>query len=346
MTSDLMDDKLKYNLFRLAPRELSHSAFWGWILQSLDAGEDPRFAGIQRVARRLLAHLRAPALAGTIHVRTEVPLPGKGAGRLDIQVHDEHTVIGIENKVQALPDAAQVTRYKEALERTGKSAFIGLVSTAFDVDVRAGLPCPYAGAEDLLAFTAPERGTHPLVTEYVEWIECVLQDRRAVKTHALSNDPDMSARGLSHPEGQWELMADLTTGFGGIQYRGDNNDGTPWTQFRFTQGDETHDDLFYRIDRYADGYYFGLRQYQSPPRPNVEAKDARLQRLRKWWASACGAVTNELKIRTPVNRAKNESDVATYPLKHNPPGMLRRILPSIHEAFLETLRHHGWSLLT
>jgi hypothetical protein len=114
---------LKHDIFRLAPRELSHSAFWGWVIQSADGPESViSLEGPRTIARSLLEALKI-RWPRSVWVRTEAPL-GKDVGRVDILVsasEGRDPILAIEHKVTAIPDAGQARRYKEGLVQKSNS---------------------------------------------------------------------------------------------------------------------------------------------------------------------------------------------------------------------------------
>src|SRR5437588_12000164 len=125
-----MSEVLKYNLFHLAPHEMSHSAFWGWVIQCVDSSAPDRLAEVKQLGERLLTQLRVPPLPPRFNVRTEVLL-GKRKGRLDILVTDPSgkRILVIETKISADPDTLQLDKYRAFL---GPDVPIRLVSTRLD----------------------------------------------------------------------------------------------------------------------------------------------------------------------------------------------------------------------
>ena len=325
--------KLRFNLFEFAPHELSHSAFFAWLLEHADpnAPGPPELRGI---AKRILRKAKAPRLHGTLEVGTE---HSSGSFRFDIYIRDQkNQIVVIENKVSAIASKDQVQNYKIALP----GAHLALISVAFDLD-RDALPCPSLNVEDLLGQMRLDSGAHPLIADYVAWLDRLTQKRD--KLRELIRSEDYPERALKEPEGQWFLMQEITCCLAGNLYRGSSR-GAPWTQFGFTlgPGEGETDNLFYRIDHSRKGWYFALRQFQHTPYPNIDAKLKRLERLRRWWQEALGAVGSDLRAMHWTGKGKKESTVAIFDLKRNPPRLLKAEIKAVHHEFLEVLQREGW----
>ena len=108
----------------------------------------------------------------------------------------------------------------------------------------------------------------------------------------------------------------------------------------FADGDgETHDTIFYRIDRLKGGYYFAVRQYQKEP---TEGKGERLKNLREWWSVA--AEDSYLEWSSPGGHGNKESTIAILFFEENPQESVAEELPAIHQKFLTSLRDAGWEV--
>lgn len=341
----------RYNLFEFAPGELSHSAFWAWVLQCTDS-PDERHADPKALGLRLLRAIGAPEPGESIEVKTEVKISGRD--RLDIWAKiDGHAVLAIENKVSAIPDGDQLERYKRTL--LGQSRlYLALLSTAFDAPVRAAIngqkDWQYLGVEELLALFGEPGGeargwSHPLIIDYHAWLRD-LNDKRAQRASgAISDGKEARDAALATYEGQWALLAKLMEGVTGEQYQGTNNNGTPWTQFKFVKGEGERDSIFYRIDCYESKgqrrYYLSLRQYQKEPFPSVSDKRQRLNKLRNFWDAACSQTGAKVTAHPPHNRGDKESEIGVFLFDHNPPNQLLSTLPLIHREFHKRLVADG-----
>ena len=144
--------------------ELSHSALWAWILQSLDS-DDPPLEGPNCLANGLIKFLAIRQIKPPVTVNTEVKLPG--GGRLDIELRDgSGTVLAIENKVKANPTKAQLDKYRESIPDSS-NLHLALISTAFDEHFRVESPWRHVGMRDLLrlvntAFTSSKHSSNSL----------------------------------------------------------------------------------------------------------------------------------------------------------------------------------------
>lgn len=328
---------VRFNLFRFATSELSHSALLAWLFQSLDTDADWA-RGPRNVAERFLESLGIPPLRRPVEVQREFPLPG-GGGRLDVVVRDDSDVVlVVENKVKVIPDANQLSRYSDSFKSHGQHIWPVIVSTAFDDDVRKdNLGWKYRGLEAVADLVRPDRDLHPLLGDYSAWLDYTLERRARLGRDSMSSEVHLMEKALETPEGQWKLMESLTSGFVGEQCRGVNKGGFPWTQFWFRDGGDCEDGLFYRIDRKASGFYFSVRQYQSQPFPSVAAKLKRLIRLRGLWSDACAKAGPSLKLQLPGGRGTKESEIACLLLRENVPTDLKRCLSGVHDAFVSTL---------
>jgi len=336
-------DSIRYNLFNLASYELSHSAFWGWILQCAEEEAASQHPGPHRVGCRFLEKAGLGKVASPVSVEREVRLPGL-RDRLDIRFSDaKGHVLAVETKVSAIPDVDQANRYLLALGTAGR---LVLLSSAFDLDVRTRLPrgCTYVGLEEMETLLGPDAGSHPLLSDYSAWLADRRGERVRLAELALSSDESCRSVALATPEGQWSLMKALGAALrsSGSYYRSKNLSGVPWTQLCFCEGDERkHDAIFYRVDRSARGDYLSVRQYQAEPFPSVAAKLARLETLRAWWTEACSR-SPSLAPQQPRPRGKKESEIGWFLLSQNVPSVLFRELPRVHRAFAAHLRDAGW----
>jgi hypothetical protein len=334
-------------LFHFATRELTHSAFWAWILNSTDPGtrSDP---SPTRLGHALLERIGAASPSRTIEVTKEYALPHAG-GRVDIHAEiDGRDVVLIENKVSALPDQSQLLRYSNRLMGPNR-IHKAIISTAFDVEQRGWLrrmtEWTYLGIEDITRLVAPYRTDHPIVGEYFAWIDGVRTERSALFQMALSNEPWTHGSGTT-PEAQWKLMLELTSGFHGHQYRGVNIGGGAWTQFSFVEEQNGLDAIFYRIDDSSQGPYLSVRQWQRTPTPSLREKLERLERLRQMWAAAAESVNSPIRWKPPRGRGKKECEIAWCLLTENSPALLVEALSPIHHRFVDDLSRNDWKLET
>jgi len=335
-------DPLQFNLFRFANRELSHSAFWAWMFQTLDAGGIPELQGPRRVILRLLELHHLPPLMPPVEVRREVKL--NAADRLDIQVSDSvGTLIVIENKLSAIPDAAQVERYRSSLGSAAK-VYLIVLSTAFDEDVRASLGCDYIGGNELLDLVEHEKNSHFLLGEYCAWLREVLSRRRELSRKSVSDNPADYSEALKTAEGQWALMATLMRRMPGRQYRSVNFGGDPWTEFRFVEQAAQHDAIFYRVEIQREGPQLRINQYRDDVkgRADYAPKAQRLNLLRKWWSDIIDREGPLLRPARVREHGVMSSEIGRFLLAENSPSELIRSLPAIHREFVIKLAAEGW----
>jgi hypothetical protein len=343
--------EMHHNLFVFASRELSHSAYWAWVIESLVDGAPPEHVKVRPLARALLSALNLGEACNPTVVKTEHPLMG-GQADIYLEFGDRRAVI--ENKVGAGFGKDQVQRYRAA------AGHVSVISTTFYTAAKLkelGVgEVPHLGLEDLEGLVSPFVDCHWLVREHHAWLQSQLQTRQLLKREATGDDLDANRRALEHAYGQWALMTFLTVGdngdgFSGVLRCGKNKGGRRWTQFWFagppgrTRGE--HDSIFYRIDKCSRGYYLSLRQYQKDPFPSAEAKQRRLAELRRWWSDSHNARAPASAILQPQRRrdAVCESEIGYYLLLEagTRPRDLRQFLRGVHEAFLEKLWSAGWT---
>lgn len=338
---------LHYNLFHFAPRELSHSAFWAWVLQCTDS-EDPLLSAPKAVGLALLDATNTPRPLSEVKVETEVKL--RKAGRLDVvvTVDEGRATLVIENKVLSKPAVEQLDRYEEELRADARGGLsLAVMSTAFDEDVRDEIRSradwQYLGIDTLCSILEPHQHGHALLQHYASWLAARKRKREELARYALSADRDKRNEALGTAEGQWALMKALLP-VRGRQDRGTNVDGSPWTQFCFVEPVGERDMLFYRIDQSSAGPYFSLRQYQGDPIPTPQAKLARREELRGYWADACRACGDDLRLARPRNRGIMESEIGLLLIDENPPEVLLRAIPKVHAYLLDRLAENGWAV--
>lgn len=337
-----------FNLFsRFATSELTHSGVWAWILQSLDPDCPQELHELRVPARALLDHLGAP-LEGALMVRREQKLAG-GAGRIDIETEDAHgRVVVIETKVQAAPDVAQRERYAAAYRAQGRNLVaITILSTTFDEpwNMRG---VEHLGATEILALLRAGSYATETMRQYLAWLEDVVVRRQAALTAVLSHDTAAAREALRDPAAQWGVMSRLGDLLGGPGvarlYRGQNLDGSYWTQLSFAPGaPPDYDALFYRLESRAVAE-FTLRQYLKPASPS---KVARLDWLRGRFRAAQVAAGQSLVFDTDPRFARREVQEAKVAQITVPPSSLSVLLdelPAVHEAFVKDLRIAGWPL--
>jgi hypothetical protein len=340
------ENNLSYNLFQFANSELSHSAFWAWVLQCYESNASEHLAP-RLLAGRFLRKIGISKFGPKIEVITEHCFPGNKKDRFDIFIKDgAGRALVIENKVQAIPDLEQIDRYTRLIKKELKDNLcevaVVLLSTSFDLDMRSEVRsrCPYLGVEELLEIVDGEPLQHPIIRDYRSYLEAKSSDRQNIKRAIEGQDKEAFKEALATPEGQWFLMAKLTkeNGIAGRQYRGQNRSGTPWTQYSFggVEKDKVRDEIFYRIDDSSKGYYFSLKQYQNDP---DDLKQERLIKLRELWEKACreAAPASEQMLRWHKPRSRRsktkESEIGWLLFKENEPQALANALPLIHKRF-------------
>jgi hypothetical protein len=332
-----MDQCLSHNLFAFAPKELSHSAFWAWLLEGLNSTEET----LQRPARNLLRELGVEHSGGNVTVSTEHSF-GDGC-RADIAVSfEDGSNVFIECKRSSPVDENQISRYERESENQTR---IAVLSTHFDTRALDRLDVPSLDTSKQGRLLDEYRDSHPIIDQYAEWLD-ELQSRRAeLKRKAMSSDYSAVEEALSRRVGQWHLMCRITDDMTGEYSRGTNRGGNPWTQFAICSSGDDSDRLFYRIDRYKSGYYLSLRQYLGRRDHRAwEGKEERLEHLRRRWEESVDEVQPDLNFKSPHNRGTKECEIACLMLEDNSSSRLAREVPPVHRAFADRLHAHGWPL--
>jgi hypothetical protein len=187
-----------------------------------------------------------------------------------------------------------------------------------------------------------------VIRQYVAWLENTIRTRSAEVESALSSNPDECSAALQSPAAQWGVMRRLGDALGGPTCgrltAGQNNDGSAWTQLRFSPGGPpAFDALFYRLESWKGrAAQFTLRQYQKPA--DAEKLD-RLRRLREMFRVA--TVGCAVAFDTEPKRARvraEEAKVAQVLFPDSTMAATLAHLPTVHSAFVAQLRAAEWPL--
>ena len=337
----------EFGFFKFARHEMSHSAFWAWVLNTVNSPAEA-VAGPRRVGRRLLAECGCERLANQpFRVDVEVPVPGATHGRLDVLVKEDvepegKPLLAIENKVEATPDPEQIRSYRESL---GEEVPVVLMSTTFDTEP-GGFDCAVLDAKRIRGLVEPERATHPLLGDYFAWLDGELVKREGLEIRALGDGPYWEA--LREPEGQWTLMKaireSLQQGQQGLMYRKKEASGN-WTECCFTTYNHAYDHLLYRIEEPTrTGGALALRQVQPKPWPTPRAKHERLVMLRRLWAEARQSSDCSLHFSdVPLpHEGLHSAVIALMPWARNPVEQILREFCGVHSAFVTSIQEAGW----
>lgn len=336
------------NLFDFAPRELSQSAFWAWVLQSTDPPQQDR--DVAELGEELLRRVGAPIPQDSIEVETERPLGG--AGRVDIyaEIDGKETLL-IEHKVSASLQAGQLARYRASVDETVYCLFL---SVSYDLHKRRTMESfpevsewSILDAERLVDILESSASSHPLVVDYRAWLTDRVDQWNRLETGALSTEKANRREALKTVQGQWRFMQYVTRGFSadGRQYgHRDRRGGAPWTEFRFVENAQERDALLYRIERLSEGPVFRLRQWQPDPNPSWNEKKDRRDELRTLWQDCLDQV-GELEWATPRNWGEESCEVARISLLDCTTSELADELAAVHPRFVERVEEQfGWSV--
>lgn len=251
------------NLFKFAPRELSHSAFWAYCLDCLNEAPGD-FEGPKRAARAMLKALKFP-LTTPVEVRTEFHLSTRA--RIDILAcGSEGKILGIEHKVGAGASEDQLLRYQEEAKRRDGFDWplpdgvnrpqmppkLVIISAAFD-DVEVGNTgleegVNYFGLRQLADWAASGRGAgNTLVDEYADWSSDGVQAREKLQKDAVSGSKHDFIAAMRSYEGQLAFMKNILPECPTSQIYLGTSRGRNWMQFWF-DGKIRDIGIFYRLD--------------------------------------------------------------------------------------------------
>jgi len=330
----------RFNLFQFTTHESSHAAFWAWVLQATDA-EGETLQAPRGVGQSAIRLLDGPIPPGSVNVESKEPLPVRNRPNLRVDFGDDHSLF-VELTTKPGFDPSVIDGYREALDEKDR---VALISTQFDADDAEGT-CPFLGLDDIREILWPHRDDHPLLADYADWADARHDRWIALEEYAFADDPETLASALSTSYGQAQVMEAITEPMTGrTTYVPSNKSGDPQTEFQFAEAGEHQDDLFYRLDKYAEGYHLSLKQHlDSTDAPAWDERDDRLADLRTWWKEAATETDHRLTFRPPHNNGSKTREAACLLFKENAPTVVAEDLPKIHDAFTSTLADNAWNL--
>ena len=257
------------NLFALAPRELTGSAFWAWILSSLTSGKQENVE-LQKIALGFLEKALITNAPNIINVRTEVAL--KNNRRADIALFDNNRNTPfaiIENKVWSTPNAEHLY---EQLENSYNFDDVPVLKNKIAMTWRYDTEQQWESLdnkENIPLITLPiqckllANCKHPIVKEYYKHSEQEYSNREnrldCIKDTSSIYDLARTTNLLSYDDAQWKLIQLLTQNIGDIiKINVGNSSGVPWKQAWFKINNHN---FFYRLDHGRKGYYLRLNYY-------------------------------------------------------------------------------------
>ncbi|MFP4698551.1 MAG: PD-(D/E)XK nuclease family protein, partial [Eubacteriales bacterium] len=122
------------NFFDFATKEISHSAFWAWVLNSIGKEDDyyiPVQVGNSFIQTIFSKGLKVCDKINKVKVRTEYCPEGSNK-KIDILVNiNDSTNIVIENKLNAIPSKQQLNKYYDLF---GSNTLFVFVNLGYDYD--------------------------------------------------------------------------------------------------------------------------------------------------------------------------------------------------------------------
>jgi hypothetical protein len=339
------------NLFDFATSELSQDAFLCWMA-ALALHED---VDLQRVGRGFIAWLWQHARGVKVDP-TQVQLlqlPRRQVERIDILF--EADVVGtralflIEDKTDTSHHSGQLERYLQATKHAETVVPIYFkTGYHFGTDTSAAAAgYTIIGLREWVEFLEQQRVGNDILDDYRAYARRLLVEREEALA-ALT-----TARGFEHfgkDFVQYEFMQLLAAACGEFVarrsiYRGHSLGGEPWAQYLFAEfdgalPDNVKENLFYRVDRRAGGWYLALRQH-ARVKGTSEAQLLKLRRLKAYRdvfrqaAEVAGSIDCFGRPSTD-NRGRNESEIAVlfFGEGGNTPSRVLELMPPVHRAFV------------
>ncbi len=268
-----------HNLFTFAPGELTGSAFWAWILQSLLCQHQNNKTELARLAKKILAFVDIDPQQIT-DVDTEVKCEKEG--RADIVLYDQNKkpFLIIENKVWSTPNADDIKKQIERYAKSLNQPDIKMLAMSWRYDTE----CLWGEDSEIKLLTLKDQCellegiNHPIVEEYASHAKIILaqrqQDLEKVKKEYPVNEivkspseRNKNNRILDYYDVQWCFLNMITKNIKDIKLYNGNSRGRPWTQAGFKIDGKS---FFYRLDRSKEGFYLRLNYYTQQKQDKTE----------------------------------------------------------------------------
>ena len=265
---------MKNNLFHFATSELSQDAILAWLINWYN---DP---GNKKL--RDLAGIMLSKFSGMEESKIKYVEIIRQRNKIDLLlVVNKTTAVIIEDKTWSGEHDDQINRYRKALEGNSNIQEIRTVyiKTGFFTDddkamAQAGNKVDLClKRQDLYEMIAEYRGEHPILEDYVSYLEELEEEETQRRAYWLDHGDHVSESHISQcalmrhffPEDRWNIVPNHK--YEPYQIYLGSSFGRPWTQMAVYYGRYLGDDasfsLFWRIDTDSKGAYLSLRLYDE-----------------------------------------------------------------------------------
>ncbi|HEQ99137.1 MAG TPA: hypothetical protein ENO22_07335 [candidate division Zixibacteria bacterium] len=371
---------LGYNIFKYAAKEISHSAFWAWVLECTTS-EDPAHKAPRDLGLAFLKKIGCDNFGKVKEVCTEhcpkgLKIPGRKA-RFDIHVaFDSGKALVIENKVTAPMNKNQLKDYHE-YGKTNDAQFVFL-NLGYWYNYKVPSDWERLSAEDVRdIFDATDFKSHPLLNDYYNWLNARINDWAKIR-HQLWNpniDPEELSELLFYPIGQWQFIKKIFSDCTGQATRGVNSSGVSFTEYDFFLLPNDHplkksfpEYLTYRIDTMVAPYlqikqYLHFRKMAKQKWLDMTEEELKKRQsvnyeiLKGIWDEAVIEVSNHnpdfnLRVSPSTGNGPYSKVLQWFYIgidskedsKLNAPLDLKKWIPRLHKTFIQKLKQHGWPI--
>ncbi|HCK32118.1 MAG: hypothetical protein CMH32_03270 [Micavibrio sp.] len=268
-------------LFDFAPRELSGSAFWAWVLHEtcFNYASDK---GVSDVGERFLKELGV-CKNQVRKIYTEKQILKRQRADIVIEGSEEKILAIIENKVFSTPYPPdiirQINQYSDCIIKDGKG-MPAKMAMSLRYDTQKQWPqkmgddyVPLLSLKDQLGLFE-DIPSNDIAKAYHDYL-IKLEDEQKRHLGAIYNDKKLyDLRDISFSDiTVFKLMYSLIDGIKkDKEYINIGNSyGRPWAQYDFCKEEQCRWRFFYRLDRDRNGVYLRVNYYAPQPedRPDI-----------------------------------------------------------------------------
>ncbi|MEA2031167.1 MAG: PD-(D/E)XK nuclease family protein [candidate division Zixibacteria bacterium] len=358
------------NFFDYAPRELTHSSFWAWVLVHSNMPNTDEY----KLANSFLNHV------GIINevvkaVKREVSVPmtkGKGKNRFDIVVFFESgNCLIIENKIKAGLNSNQLSRYENVNNINVPND--GNYTIKYRVFLNSGYDLGYTtninkhlklakwttvSVDDIWNMINTISGTSQLLNDYSDWLQARFDEWDRIIDDLTSPNNALFTESIKHPVGQYEIAKKALGQFNGFITHGNHNGGKSYVNFLFygindgkwekwqsTSPREYRAILLYTFEcnKVTLVQYLHKSNLEYPPEWLDTLNEK--QRMKNKLITHFKNIVNNFKfdLGTPPNRGDFKSTIGIFKLENAKHLQnLYSHLPDFHNEFLKALQGDNW----
>ena len=272
---------MKNNLFHFATSELSQDAILAWLINWYN---DPRNPRLRDLSRTIVSRL-----SGVEESEVAVVDIFRQLNKIDLLlILNQTTAVIIEDKTWSEEHNDQINRYRKSLEESlNRHEFNCNIQRIRTVYIKTGFftdddrAMAQAGnkvdlclnRQDLYEMIAEYRGEHPILEDYVSYLEELEEEESRRKEYWFDDGYYVSKSHISQcalmrhffPKDRWTIVPNHK--YEPYQIYLGSSFGRPWTQMAVYYGRYSGDDasfsLFWRIDTDRKGAYLSLRLYDE-----------------------------------------------------------------------------------